>query len=200
MQWTGPQRWERRKERSTIRKWRSVLRGDTIVLAVLPFLRLYGQRAEFVASRALLPRGRPAISYRTTGFPRLFFLFFELPLAAHPFPAFSLSLSIFLFRIFACNTSVHSCTRILQIIFITGLTAVSFLERISFFLCFVSSPDYFLDLNSWIWNVGVISRSKGGWMLGPRRLDLENSCFDSNRDRSNFETFAISFHVWIKPK
>lgn len=56
--WTGSQRWERRKKGYGGYGNGAVSYGIrwTIVLAVLPFLRLYGQRAEFVASRALLPR------------------------------------------------------------------------------------------------------------------------------------------------
>lgn len=65
-----------------------------------------------------------------------------------PFPAFSLSLSLSAHLPLLVQYQRGFLQRILQIIFITGLmTAVLFLERISFFLSFPSSPpDYFLGL------------------------------------------------------
>lgn len=82
-------------------------------------------------------RGHSAISYRTTGFPRLFFLFFHLPLAA-------LSWRRQLFLPLSLSPLCISCNRnsrrfhenYLQIIFIGGLSSVLSLERISFFFFF----------------------------------------------------------------
>lgn len=85
-------------------------------------------------------RGHSAISYRTTGFPRLFFLFFHLPLAA-------LSWRRQLFLPLSLSPLCISCNRnsrrfhenYLQIIFIGGLSSVLSLERISFFSFLPSS-------------------------------------------------------------
>ena len=81
----------------------------TIVLAVLPFLRLYGQWAEFVASRAPATSGTfasqaaaiPPLVTEPLAFPRLFFLFFELLLAARPLAAPSSASSYFFFFFFS---------------------------------------------------------------------------------------------------
>lgn len=86
-------------------------------------------------------RGHSAISYRTTGFPRLF-LFFHLPLAAlswrrQLFLPLSLSLSPLCI---SCNrNSRRFHENYLQIIFIGGLSSVLSLERISFFSFLPSS-------------------------------------------------------------
>lgn len=84
----------------------------TIVLAALPFLRLYGQRTEFVASRAAATSGTfasqaPAIPPLVTeplAFPRLF-LFFELLLAVRPLAA---PCQLFPSRI-SCNGNTNCC-------------------------------------------------------------------------------------------
>lgn len=84
----------------------------TIVLAALPFLRLYGQRTEFVASRAAATSGTfasqaPAIPPLVTeplAFPRLF-LFFELLLAVRPLAA---PCQLFPSRI-SCNGNANCC-------------------------------------------------------------------------------------------
>lgn len=84
-----------------------------IVLAVLPFRWLYGQRTEFVASRAAATSGTfasqaaaiPPLVTDPLAFARLFFLFFELPLAARSPAALC---QLFLHSI-SCNSNADFC-------------------------------------------------------------------------------------------
>lgn len=82
-------------------------------------------------------RGHSAISYRTTGFPRLFFLFFQASLGRPPSLGGVSFFSLSPLRV-SCNTNVDSRRfheTYLQIIFIQ--ISVFSLERISssFFFC-----------------------------------------------------------------
>lgn len=83
-------------------------------------------------------RGHSAISYRTTGFPRLFFLFFQASLGRPPSLGGVSFFSLSPLRV-SCNTNVDSRRfheTYLQIIFIQ--ISVFSLERISSFFSFAS--------------------------------------------------------------
>lgn len=102
-------------------------------------------------------RGHSAISYRTTGFPRLFFLFFHLPLATlswrrQLFLPLSLSLSPLCI---SCNrNSRRFHENYLQIIFIGGLSSVlSFFSSFFDYLVFLRRLKYSIYICIYIYRV-----------------------------------------------
>lgn len=151
-------------------------------------------------------RGHSAISYRTTGFPRLFFLFFQASLGRPPSLGGVSFFSLSPLRV-SCNTNVDSRRfheTYLQIIFIQ--ISVFSLERISSFFSFASFDNlallrrfkYSMHIYIYVW---VIWRERilEGILKDPFRKFLRLS---TRRDNGpvEFQTFAISFHVWIKLK
>lgn len=99
-------------------------------------------------------RGHSAISYRTTGFPRLFFLFFHLPLAALSWRRqLFLPLSLSLPCASRAIVILADSRKIICKLFLSE-GSVLFLERISFFsflrLFGVSSTSQIFDIYMYI--------------------------------------------------
>lgn len=147
-------------------------------------------------------RGHSAISYRTTGFPRLFLLFFQLPLAAS---ALSLSLSCIL-----QSQYQRGFSQIPRKLFANYFyrRVLCFFKKSFFFFFFFPplfgvSRCFFVSIisNVYVWvNLEVDTRKDWGIL----KVRFENLVFRlggiTDRSLVQFQTFAISFHVWVKPK